>query len=116
MQLEQMVQAKALEIQEDLSHVDNIHEMCFKVKVTGPVHRGDILIEYSMSRSNYSTEVTGYDINQVVEEFKRRNGWDRVNKPLCITHDGSNDSDIVAEDNEMLDEMEAANEEEDHPF
>lgn len=89
MTYDQMVKNLATFLRDELKQVDEISSIDFEIAIDGRVHDGDINIEYRLGNA-YSTggQVKGGDLPKVVDEYKRRFGWDKRNKPLCIGFDG----------------------------
>jgi hypothetical protein len=88
MTYDQMVKNLAKFLRDELRQLE-IHSLDFSLDINGRVHDGDLDITFSLGSSyNEGGCVKGGDISKVVDEYKRRFGWDKRNKPLCIGFDG----------------------------
>lgn len=89
MTYDQMVKNLANFLRDELRQLEEISSLDFEITIDGRVHDGDINIEYKLG-STYSTGgcVKGGNLPQVVDEYKRRFGWDRRNAALCIGFNG----------------------------
>jgi len=87
-EFEQSVIALVTAVRDDLKTVDSLSSFTFSVDISGPVHSGDVNIEYKICKGSYGTDVIGNRIQPVLDEFKRRHGWTKDNKPLCISFGG----------------------------
>ena len=89
MTYDQMVKNLAQFLRDELSPLDEISSLDFSIMIDGRVHDGELKIEYHLG-STYSTGglVKGGDLPRVVEEYKRRFGWDKRNKPLMLGYNG----------------------------
>ena len=89
MTYDQMVRNLAVFLRDELRKIEEISSLDFEITIEGRVHDGELKIEYKLG-STYSDggQVTGGDLPRVVAEYKRRFGWDKRNKPLCIGYDG----------------------------
>lgn len=85
----EMVKNLAQFLRDELRQVDEIHSIDFCLDINGRAQDGDLNIQFSIG-STYSDggQVKGGDLSRVVDEYKRRFGWDRRNKPLCLGFDG----------------------------
>lgn len=90
MTYDQMVKNLAQFLRDELRQLDEISSLDFEISIDGRVHDGELKIEYKLG-SSYSTGglVKGGDLPRVVDEYKRRFGWDKRNQPLMLTNDGS---------------------------
>ena len=85
-------------IRKELSKVETLSEFKIDIEISGRVHDGDVKLEYALSRSAYgSGKVTGDNIQAVLDEFLRRNGWEAVHAPKAIGYEKvtSDDSDEI---------------------
>ena len=72
-------------------------ELRFSIIGTG-VTTGSVHIQFALAKTQYgSGEVDGNSIMAVCDEFARRQGWERVNKPRMLEFDGSGDLKIEAD-------------------
>jgi hypothetical protein len=86
----QMVKNLATFLRDELKQLDDgPSSLDFNITISGRVLDGDLNIIYSIG-STYSEggHVKGGDVAKVVDEYKRRFGWDKRNKPLCIGYNG----------------------------
>lgn len=91
MTYDQMVRNLATFLRDELRQLDEPpSSLDFNISINGRVLGGDLNITFSIG-STYRDGgcVTGGDLHRIVEEYKRRFGWDKRNKPLCIGYDGS---------------------------
>lgn len=89
MTYDQMVRNLAVFLRDELKQIDEISSLDFEITIDGRVHDGDLNIAFKLG-SSYSDGgvVRGGDLARVVDEYKRRFGWDRRNTVLCIGFDG----------------------------
>ena len=73
------------EIRADLAQIESTRSLELEIVVSGRVHDGDIEIEFKLGNP-YSTGgvVKGGSLDSVVQEYKRRFGWDERHTPLCL--------------------------------
>jgi hypothetical protein len=92
MTYDQMVRNLATFLRDELRQLDEPpSSLDFSINIDGRVMDGDLRIEFAIG-STYSDggQVKGGDVSRVVDEYKRRFGWDKRNQPLCIGYDGEN--------------------------
>ena len=81
-----MVAEIAKDLRDQLSKETSLSSLHLSIEVQGRVD-GELKISYQLGTSYYddhSTTTKGNDLNDVVEEFIRRGGWNRNHAPLCI--------------------------------
>ena len=54
------------------------------VEVSGRIQDGDVSLAYKLSDNSYGPKVEGNELNAVLQEFLRRNGWEKVHAPKAI--------------------------------
>lgn len=93
MTFDEMIKNLAQFIRDDLKQVDEISRLDFSIVIDGRVHDGDLRIKLELG-SGYGEGgvVKGGRLQPVLNEYKRRFGWDQKNAPLCIGFDGSEQS------------------------
>lgn len=79
----------AIFVREELAKVDSIHTVDFSIDISGRTHDGELNIEYGIG-GTYSTggKVKGGKLEAIIREYKRRFGWDEINKPLALSFNG----------------------------
>ena len=65
-----------------LQSFDETHRMDFTIEIEGRVHDGDLLLKYAIGE--YGSDVKGDSIDAVLEEWLRRNNWNKRHTPLCL--------------------------------
>ena len=73
-------------IRKELQKVDSLSSMRIDIEVSGPVHSGDIRIQFCVG-SGYGNNVKGDSLNACVDEFLRRNGWEAIHKAKLLTYE-----------------------------
>jgi hypothetical protein len=76
--IEQAFAAAVASLRARLASAD-IPRFCFRLEAEG---RTDGDIKLSIQIGEYGTEVTGRDMEGVVQEWLRRKGWTQANDPL----------------------------------
>lgn len=56
----------------------------FEIEADGRVLDGDIEIRFTFNGGSYTQTTKGGKLSSVVDEFKRRYGWNKRNDPLCL--------------------------------
>ena len=85
----QMVKNLAIFLRDELKQIEEISSLDFEITIDGRVHDGELRIEYKLGNSyGPGGQVRGGDIAKVVDEYKRRFGWDQRNQPLELTFQG----------------------------
>ena len=81
--LEEFVEAEAKALSERLAE-EEIREVKMGIKVSGRSD-GDLRISYSIGNSYESDFTESHSLGKAIEEFIRRNQFNRGNNPLLIT-------------------------------
>lgn len=67
-----------------LQKLEELATFRMEIVARGRVHDGDVKIEFTVGRE-YGGEVTGDNMQAVLEEFMRRHGWKKAHNPVAIT-------------------------------
>lgn len=86
MSYEQTIKELAAYVRSELSVIDEIPKLDFDIEIDGRLHDGELKIKFSVG-SVYETggKVEGGSIDAVLQEYKRRFGWDQRNQPLELS-------------------------------
>lgn len=78
-ELQKAFLAFAKTLRESLKDDEKLKDLDFRSSIIGPVHTGELALQYQMGENSYSNTVTGDDIVSLIDEFQRRRGY-------CIRH------------------------------
>lgn len=82
--LERLFIEVAQQVRETLGD-QNVGSFTLTAKAEGRCGSGDMKVEFFVSDSEYSSgSVKSFSIQPALEETLRRNGWEKVNQPLCL--------------------------------
>ena len=78
-------------VRELLKQDESMSAFAMRIDAEGRVHSGEVKITFSVSPTSYigSETVHGHDFDVIVEELRRRRGWNAVNAPLALSYDGT---------------------------
>jgi hypothetical protein len=80
---ESLIDAVA-EVRRRLAEAD-ISSVCLDIEVRGRALSGNLELVYKLSLDSYgSSVVRGFDLEAVISEFLRRQGWQDNNQPLML--------------------------------
>jgi hypothetical protein len=85
-------------LRERLRLCEGLSEFSLEIEASGRVLDGDIDLSYSLSKSSYGAgKVSGDKLDAVLDEFLRRNGWEKLHAPKAIGYHKipSDDTDEV---------------------
>ncbi|KKL77591.1 hypothetical protein LCGC14_2033370 [marine sediment metagenome] len=88
-----MIRRKSIEIKRQLSVLTQLSEFQVEITIKGRVHDGDLKFKYSVG-PEYGPKVTGNNLDTAVEEFMRRQGWEKDHAPLQISQGEQNEYEI----------------------
>lgn len=75
----EIVKAKKL-----LARDENLSYFTIRIEAKGRID-GDVKITFAVGDSEYSTDVSGNNLEPCIEELLRRRGWQKRNDPLMLT-------------------------------
>lgn len=74
-------------LREQLKQIEDLSQFKLTITVSGRVHDGEVELSYGLGESMYGTgEVEGSALQSVLDEFMRRHGWNKINKPKAIAY------------------------------
>jgi hypothetical protein len=78
-------------VRELLKQDESMSSFCVRIDAEGRVHSGEVKIKFTIAPSSYigSDAVNGYDFDVIIDELRRRRGFDAVNAPLALSYDGT---------------------------
>jgi hypothetical protein len=74
--------ALAERVRAELQQCETLHRMDFTIEVEGRVHEGDMELKYWIGE--YSKELKGNNIDELLTEWLRRHGWELDHQPVCL--------------------------------
>lgn len=79
---EQACIAEVKRIREMLQDCDSVSSFSFAVNASGRVRDGEIELTFGVG--NYSPHVIANSVDGALQEYMRREGWQKRNNPICI--------------------------------
>lgn len=95
--LEQFAGSLAASLRQELKPLESLPGFCFDLRIEGRVHSGDLRVEFRIGENQYAQDVKAGTYRAMIEEFMRRHGWDKANRPLMIGYDAT-----IQQDKDLL--------------
>jgi hypothetical protein len=86
-EFEKMVVEEVKRVRGRLQSNENLHQFHFQISASGRVHDGDIKIEFAFGE--YSPNVYSSSVETGLNEWERRQMWNKRNAGLVLTGPGA---------------------------